>query len=132
MKPDEAAWVYEHVICDYHLANEAHWWCGPDQTEDRDCPCQFGCVLCRAGRHQACRTISARTDGGFRPQPETALRVPAAHRPDRKRPLHVAVWLADRVCRVLCDCTVCHPPQLAPAPEPDAWAHGLLFELEAS
>lgn len=138
MKPADAAWVYEHVILGYHDANEANWWCGPEQDEDnlRRCACQLDCHWCREGQHKRCREFLAQQvryarrghsadDWDGRPrQPwrpvgwgaETAIRVPAPWQSTRKRPLAVAVWLADRVCRYLCACSVCNPPQPADPP----------------
>ncbi|MFF4548632.1 hypothetical protein ACFY1J_31105 [Streptomyces sp. NPDC001406] len=147
--------MYEHVICGYHDANERNWWCGPDQSDDRlTCVCQLPCVWCAEGQHDRCRRQHERqraeavragqTDPYADATPrkpwrplgygaETSLRAPASWWPvSRKRTLYVAVWLADRVCRYLSGCAVCQPPQPAAAPEPDAWAHGLLFDLEAS
>ncbi|MFF3847998.1 hypothetical protein [Streptomyces sp. NPDC002328] len=146
MKNAEAAWVFEHVIIGYHDANETNWWCGPDQSDDRlICVCQLPCTWCRSGQHDRCRRFQDRQralvtraggDGEcapFRPLgygPATHLRAPARWRPPGpKRPLYVPVWLADRVCRYLCDCAVCRPTQAIPPTSPRAWDHGVLFDL---
>lgn len=124
MTPEQAAWVYKHVILGYHDANQAHSWCGPGQADDRlICACQLPCTWCRSDRHDICastqerwqKTTAARQ---WRPgwSPETYLHGPGPWRPPtRKRPLWLPVWLADRICRYLCSCTVCTTPA-APTP----------------
>jgi hypothetical protein len=137
--PDEVAWVAEHVIFDYHLSNEANWWCGPDFNLSALCPCQMPCSWCDDGHHEHCRratakwnafaavqTAQAEAEGehwtDYHYQPETYLRAPAPHRPpDPKRPLYVAVWLADRICRMRCVCDASgHTSEPAAAPTPSA------------
>ena len=133
MTAEQAAWVYEHVILGYHDANEATWWCGPNQHDDRlTCACQLPCSWCEDGQHPRCRRHmerqaelatqgrEMRATGNVTPEawrtyvplgygPETWLAFPGRHR----RPLRVRVWLADRVCRYLCACTVCGQPKTA-------------------
>lgn len=118
MTPAQAAWVAQHVIADYHLANDRQWWCGPAQTEDLRCRCQLPCITCQAGQHQLCRELLAKQAADPALQaaarvPETYLRAPRPFWPQQDRTLYVRVWLADRACRSLCHCTTCHP---APAP----------------
>jgi hypothetical protein len=112
--PEAAAWVRAHVIGTYHEANQAHWWCGPDQSTDLRCRCQFPCPLCRDGRHDDCRRVRAAKAENPEHQygdsgPETSLRAPRPFWPyaEPDRPLYVAVWLADRVCRLMCPCETC-------------------------
>lgn len=142
MPPEQAAWVYEHVILGYHDANEANSWCDPDQSDDRlICACQLPCTWCRFGQHERCLRAEERQqeaarhaavvlaeDGGATPAarpwrlgwgPETYLRAPGRWRPPtRKRPLWLPLWLADRVCRYLCACSVCKPTAVPSAPAP--------------
>ena len=105
MSSAAVAWIEQHVIADFHLANEDIWWCGPAQDWEADCVCQFPCS-CRSGHHDRCRALHAR--GGYltAPKPETHLRHPLPNRPGRPAPF-TAVWLADRSCRPLCSCTTC-------------------------
>ncbi|MEU5610523.1 DUF4326 domain-containing protein [Streptomyces sparsogenes] len=114
MSDAAVAWIAQHVIADYHLANETVWWCDPDQNWEPLCACQMTCTLCQAGRHSQClelrQTPWAGQHGVFAPRPETHLRRPAPHSPQHTRPLYVAVWLADRSCRYLCDCPQCAGP----------------------
>ncbi|MGW3563569.1 hypothetical protein ACWDSL_06650 [Streptomyces sp. NPDC000941] len=114
MSKAAVAWIAQHVIADYHLANETAW-CDPDQNWEPRCACQMTCTLCRAGRHSQCRELRqtpwAGQHGPFAPRPETHLRLPAPHSPQRTGPLYVAVWLADRSCRYLCDCPQCAVPR---------------------
>ncbi|MFD4830191.1 hypothetical protein ACFWPV_10100 [Streptomyces uncialis] len=120
MTPGQAAWVEQHVVTDYHLANDGQWWCGPQQDADPACLCQMPCWTCQAGRHTECRTRQTNPERGLldRPRPETHLRAPAAWRPAAKRrPLYLAVWLADRACRPRCRCTTC-TPSVRPAGPP--------------
>ncbi|MFF4741262.1 DUF4326 domain-containing protein [Streptomyces sp. NPDC001262] len=99
-------WVAQHVIADYHLANE-HTYGDPDQNWETRCACQHPCLLCRDGHHERCRELR-RTGGPLTaPRPETHLRAPAPYRPDRAASLYTDVWLADRACRLLCDCAPC-------------------------
>ncbi|WP_431776275.1 DUF1643 domain-containing protein [Streptomyces cucumeris] len=116
MSAAAVAWIAQHVIADYHLANEKSWWCDPDQNWEPQCRCQFPCPLCRAGRHDRCRelrqTQQTATHGPYAPTPETHLRVPAPHSAQRPRTLYVPVWLADRACRSLCDCPQCADQRL--------------------
>ncbi|MFE5853569.1 hypothetical protein ACFQ61_10195 [Streptomyces sp. NPDC056500] len=129
MTPEAAAWVEQHVITDYHLANEGTFG-GPQQDADPMCPCQLPCYPCRSGRHQACLGFHAAAGDLTQQRPETHLRAPAPWRPpDPKRPLYTAVWLADRGCRPLCDCTTCQPVPVAAGialPEPPARSGGQL------
>lgn len=142
MTPEQAVWVYEHVILGYHDANQTNWWCDPDQSDGRlICACQLPCAWCTSGQHDRCRRglerqqaealraqqVDPYGDGTPRRPwkplghgPETHLRAPAPWRlATRKRPLYLAVWLADRVCRYLCACTACGRPA-APTPIPAA------------
>ncbi|NUQ95347.1 MAG: hypothetical protein HOY79_01855 [Streptomyces sp.] len=122
MTPEQAAWVYERVILGYHDANQANWWCDPDQSDDRlICACQLPCTWCDAGRHGICAGAKeSRPHRQWRRGwgPETYLHAPGPWRPPtRKHPRWLPVWLADRVCHDLCTCTVCTTPA-APAPAP--------------
>jgi len=107
MSPAVVAWIEQHVIADFHLANEDIWWCGPDQDWKPDCVCQFPCS-CRDGHHDRCRALHARGGCLTDPKPETHLRHPVPNRPGQPAPF-TAVWLADRACRPLCSCTTCSP-----------------------
>ena len=104
--PDAAAWIERHVIADYHLANEDIC-CGP-QVSEPDCRCQMPCG-CQHGQRQSCQDLLHRL--ATQPEsrigpfwgPETYLEAPTRWRPPNPRPpLFVAVWLADRTCRVMC------------------------------
>ncbi|MEW2635428.1 DUF4326 domain-containing protein [Streptomyces sp. NPDC048389] len=110
MSPAAVAWIEQHVIADFHLANEDIWWCGPDQDWSASCACQLPCP-CTHGQHDRCRALYARPDRLVRATPETHLRRPAAYRLAQPG-LFTPVWLADRVCRPLCQCPTCgtHTP----------------------
>ncbi|MFD9714405.1 hypothetical protein ACFWBR_41290 [Streptomyces sp. NPDC060006] len=106
MSTAAAEWIAQHVIADYHLANEKTWG-DPDQNWEPRCRCQLPCTLCRMGNHARCSELRNGVRALFDPQPETHLRAPAPYSPQRAKLLHTAVWLADRACRALCDCPQC-------------------------
>lgn len=93
MSDDDAAWVRRTVWTEHH-----RFWNGGPQEWFR-CRCQWSAVSgsCRRGDHRWC--VSSRPLSG----PDTYLTVMGQKR------LHVAVWLADRVCtRGPCACRCGH------------------------
>lgn len=101
-------WIAQHVIADYYLANETTYG-DPDQNWEPDCACQFPCTLCRGGNHRRCGELRRGQDPLKAARPETYLLAPVPFQMDRTTPRHTSVWLADRACRPLCDCTRCGP-----------------------
>ncbi|MDX3681400.1 hypothetical protein [Streptomyces scabiei] len=139
MKPDQAAWVREHVWPPVWLSNHNHI---PSTTFA--CACQAPPTLaCHHGRHRACQTgefLANETviqNSRLRPAqfPE-----PYAHRTpeDRhgRRLMHgrnvlAWVWLIGTPCRQICPCA-CH--QAVPMPTPTTVVESVqlgLFEAVA-
>lgn len=91
MTPEQADWVFEHVLRPV-----------PDAfLPDDRCWCQghgvLSCCPCRSGHHDMCHAYTFDKEGHLFN--------------DRfSWPPLAAVWLAGRLCKMPCACATCRPP----------------------